>query len=72
MSWESDVKKNLDIVVPKGKGDTHELRLLFDLYNERRAEITGDQHASRETATHCSGCVERVLTRLKNYIKYVA
>ena len=71
MSWESDVKQNLDIVLSKGKGEVYELQILFNLYNERRAEITGDPHASREIAPHCSGCVERVISRLKNFTNYV-
>ena len=66
--WEKKVRENLAIVLAKGRCEVHECQILFDLYNERRAELTGDPNASREIAPHCSGCIARVVERLKTYI----
>ena len=59
--------KTLPPVLLKGRGEIAELQILFNIYNDNREEITGDPNIKRETAVHCCGCVERVITRLKAY-----
>lgn len=61
------LNKTLPLVISKGNGEAHEIQELFNIYNEHRVEITGDPNIKRETAIFCSGCVNRVITRLKKY-----
>lgn len=49
--------KVMDAIIPKGKGETHELQELFHLHN--------DKFELRETGIFCGGCVKRVFDRMK-------
>ena len=69
MSWQDEARELLRIIEPKGRGEIEtELRPLFEIYNNNRVEITGELHTEREIAPHCSGCVPRVISRLKAYL----
>ena len=63
----AELTKYLPVVLLKGRGEIYELQILFNIYNDNRLEIAGDANVQRETAVHCSGCVQRVITRLKAY-----
>lgn len=67
MTIVDKLNKTLPFVISKGTGEAHEIQELFNIYNEHRGEITGDPNIKTESAIFCSGCVNRVITRLKTY-----
>ena len=69
MSWKQEARELLKVIEPKGRGDiATELVPLFNIYNEHRQEITGSQEAPREISHFCSACIQRVISRLKQYL----
>jgi hypothetical protein len=68
MTWQEEVKQLIDIVLPTGKSDIAHIQKIFNIYNEHRHELIKGVNLNKETGTHCSGCVNRVITRLQTYL----
>ena len=68
MTWQEEVKQLIDIVLPTGRAEIAHIQKIFNIYNEHRTELIPGVTLNRETATHCSACVNRVITRLQTFL----